>query len=132
MAAAPLWRRTEVMSTLWAALPKLRPQRGPAVDSSTLGIIRLGRHGKAQAPLQAWSRIEGSIWIPGHNPRSHIGHLILTLALGPRSGTEKGAPSPFPPPPCLCRCLGSRQFGPWKNTLSRYYNQNLFKIIYTE
>ena len=94
------------------------------MDSSTLGIIRLGRHGKAQAPPQAWSRIEGSIWIPGHNPRSHIGHLILTLALGPRSGTEKGAPSPFLPP-CLCRCLGSRQFGPWKNTLSRYYNQNL-------
>ena len=80
-----------------ADLLKLRPQRGPAVDSSTLGIIRLGRHGKAQAPPQVWSRIEGSIWIPGHNPRSHIGHLILTIALGPRSGTEKGAPSPFLP-----------------------------------
>ena len=29
--------------------------------------------------------------------RSHIGHLILTLALGPRSGTEKGVPAPFLP-----------------------------------
>ena len=74
-----------------------------------------GGKAKPQAPPQAWSRIEGSIWIPGHNPRSHIGHLILILALGPRSETEKGAPSPLPPP-CLCRCLGSRQFGPWKNT----------------
>ena len=80
-----------------AALPKLRPQRGPAVDSSTLRIVRLGWHGKAQAPPQAWSRIEGSVWIPGHNPRSHIGHLILTLALRPRSGTKKGAPFPFLP-----------------------------------
>ena len=67
------------------------------------GIVRndktnnKGGTAKPQAPPQAWSRIEGSIWIPGHNPRSHIGHLILTLALGPRSGTEKGAPSPFLP-----------------------------------
>ena len=34
------------------------------------------------------------------------------------------------PPPCLCRCLGSRQFGPWKNTLSRYYNQNMNLWVY--
>ena len=83
-----------------------------------------GGTAKPQAPPQAWSRIEGSIWIAGHNPRSHMGHLILTLALGPRSGTEKGAPSPF---------LPLAFAGVWvvanlvlgKNTLSRYYNQNL-------
>ena len=59
-----------------------------------------------------------------------ISDKILS-SLGTEIGNRKGRALPLPPP-CLCRCLGSRQFGPWKNTLSRYYNQNLFKIIYTE